>query len=869
MFLGIFIILVKKRQTDFVGISFWITSNFLIAFGYLLLGLRSQIPDFLSIIIANCLFLIAGFFRIFSFDLLFKGKINKNRYYVAGATFILFLALFLFFTYKYESILIRTMIDGLLLSAISFYTGLLALQNRPNDEKKIYQFIAYAFFFYALIFISRIMVWLLLPSVRELYNHAIINYFQFASSIVIDISWAMLFFVIYNQKITSMLKESEQRLNLILETSNIGIWDWDLKNDIWYASPIYYTMFGYDVVTGPGNRQFWFEKVHADDREVISKSIQDVLNRKSNEYHYEARIMHADGTYRWVSVIGNVVQFDKDNKPERLMGVRMDITNLKQSEILLYQKNEELLRKNNELILAKEKAENSELQLQTIIDNFPNANISLLDKEMIIKITGGTEYYKYGLNPGDFKNKHISEILSKETYRINKEYIENAFNGISANYLIEYKGAYFMNYAYPIKFNSNEINYVLITTSNISDLKNTEFELIAAKEKAEESDRLKTAFLQNISHEIRTPMNAIIGFSELLLANTNNKAKLEEYVKIINQRCDDLLIIINTILDIAKIDSGQISINIEKCNISNLFSELFIFFKEYQKRLKKEQIDFSYQTKCELLRYDIYTDATKLKQVLINLINNAFKFTDKGKIEFGCKLDSNNNLVFYVSDTGIGIPPDKHSLIFERFYQVPREKDFINHGNGLGLPIVKGLLELLGGEIWLTSEPGKGSTFFLSVPYKELEPPIDVPKEIEEQTEYTFPNYEILVVEDDPFNAEYIREILSGTGLNVIIAENSNATMQLMASHSPVLVLMDIRLPGMDGYELTRILKKNNPELIIIAQTAYAAQEDRQKALDAGCSDYISKPLKGNLLLSIINKHLLMMNNKPYKNKND
>jgi CheY-like chemotaxis protein/nitrogen-specific signal transduction histidine kinase len=404
----------------------------------------------------------------------------------------------------------------------------------------------------------------------------------------------------------------------------------------------------------------------------------------------------------------------------------------------------------------------------------------------------------------------------------------------------------------PIFDEHDKVYMVHTIIEDITERKRIEEELIKAKEKAEESDRLKSAFLQNMSHEIRTPMNAIMGFSELLSEQYNNKTNLEKYSKIINQRCNDLLEIINDILDIAKIESGQLTLNIEECNLNELFTELSAFFTEHQKNIGKQQIKLNLQVLCDSSENTIVTDKVKLKQIFINLINNAFKFTETGIIESGCKYDESHNLYFYVSDTGIGIPADKHEVIFERFSQLRHEKG----GTGLGLPIVKGLVGILGGKIWIESELEKGTTFYFSFPYKISKSLHREPVLIDEKKAYQFPGKTILIVDDDMYNASYIKEILANTGLNIIHTEFGHEAVKIAASKSPDLVLMDIRLPDMDGYEAIQQIKQHKPNLKIIAQTAYAGFDDRQKAFDAGCIDYISKPLKRNLLLSMINKQL-------------
>ncbi len=240
--------------------------------------------------------------------------------------------------------------------------------------------------------------------------------------------------------------------------------------------------------------------------------------------------------------------------------------------------------------------------------------------------------------------------------------------------------------------------------------------LTAAKEKAEESDRLKTAFLQNMSHEIRTPLNAIMGFSTLLEETLEDKETLLKYASIINQKGNDLLNIINNILDISKIEAGSMKISNEVCNLDSLFGEIAVYAMDYQKRLNKENIPFRMVNRCPKPKVDIMLDQGKVKQVIINLIGNAFKFTRDGSIEFGCRPTDENMLEFYVSDTGIGIPTDKQEFIFERFRQIG-ESDY-REGTGLGLSISKGIIELLGGSIWLTSAENKGTTFHFTVPYQ-------------------------------------------------------------------------------------------------------------------------------------------------------
>jgi CheY-like chemotaxis protein len=350
-------------------------------------------------------------------------------------------------------------------------------------------------------------------------------------------------------------------------------------------------------------------------------------------------------------------------------------------------------------------------------------------------------------------------------------------------------------------------------------------------------------------------MNAIMGFASLLPENYSNLENLEKFSEIINQRCSDLLDIINDILDISKIESGQLEIHIEECTISDLFSELNSFFTEYQTRTGKKHISFSLLNYTGQLNLAFMTDKVKLKQILINLIGNAFKFTINGSIVCGCKLE-NNQLIFHVSDTGIGIPQDKFEHIFERFTQLHQTTIKNIRGTGLGLSIVKGLTALLGGKIWLQSEPDKGTTFYFSIAYNKSTKLNDKKAVFVDTKNYRFSNKTILIVEDDMYNSTYLNEVLAHTGSTIITTEFGKEAVKIANTQTIDLILMDISLPDMNGYEATRIIKQSNQQIVIIAQTAYAAEDERQKAIDSGCIDYISKPTRRELLLTMMCKYL-------------
>jgi len=396
----------------------------------------------------------------------------------------------------------------------------------------------------------------------------------------------------------------------------------------------------------------------------------------------------------------------------------------------------------------------------------------------------------------------------------------------------------------------------LLQKNLIAELKSKEIQLLKAKEKAEESDRLKTAFLQNMSHEIRTPMNAIMGFSSLLADSYYNRLNLEKYASIIYQRSNDLLDLMNDILDLSKIESGQLSLNIEKCILPDLFMELDVLFSEYKKRISREHVDLLFQIKgineTEILKID----KGKLKQILINLIGNALKFTDEGYIKCGVQKEG-DKLLFKVTDTGVGIPEDKHEIVFQRFAQLEQTGPKNRGGTGLGLAIARGLCELLGGKIWLESEVGKGTTFYFTVAYE-----VGAASGFY-STRLAGDNFiakisgkTVLIVEDDFYNAEYLKEILESRGFKILLSEFGEEAIEIARNNHIDLILMDIRLPDISGYEAARIIRANDPQVKVIAQTAFAGDDEWQRAIDSGCSDYISKPTNRQLLIEMIGKHL-------------
>jgi PAS domain S-box-containing protein len=380
-------------------------------------------------------------------------------------------------------------------------------------------------------------------------------------------------------------------------------------------------------------------------------------------------------------------------------------------------------------------------------------------------------------------------------------------------------------------------------------------ELFMAKQKAEESDRLKSAFLANMSHEIRTPMNGILGFTQLLNNPKVPEVDIPQYVKVIEGCGNQLLTIIDDLIDISKIEANQITINEVDVNINNILHEHFLL---YGQKAKEANIEFYYSCGLPDSNCQVATDGNRIKQILTNLIGNAFKFTKEGYIKFGY-IQNDDKLEFFIEDTGIGIADEHKEVIFDRFRQVETNLSSQAGGTGLGLAISKAYINKMGGEIWVESLPGKGSTFYFTIPYNPLKSRLQ--QNDDKGLSFTVkiePGKVVLVAEDDDANFLFIKEILADLDLNIIRAINGFEAIELVKGNPKIdLVLMDIKMPGMDGYEATKTLKELRSNLPIIAQTAYAFTSDKQKALQSGCDEYISKPIDSKQLLALISKHLI------------
>jgi len=406
----------------------------------------------------------------------------------------------------------------------------------------------------------------------------------------------------------------------------------------------------------------------------------------------------------------------------------------------------------------------------------------------------------------------------------------------------------------PVFDKEQQITHYVIILEDITAQKRMITELKSAKDKAEESDRLKSAFLANMSHEIRTPMNGIIGFMDLLQEPDLESELRAEYIGIVKSSGERLLSTINDIIDISKIESGQAVVNYTRTNINQLIDRLYKFFR-YE--AEEKGLDFSIEQMLDDDLAWVSSDHVKLESILTNLIKNALKFTRMGSVKLSCRLMDDSMLEFRITDTGKGIPPDRLQSIFERFVQadVSYSRDY--EGSGLGLSICKAYAGMMGGDITVESEEGKGSVFIFTLPHLPADKEYVRHDKIHESAPETSAGDLILVAEDDDISYYYLNKLLAGRQVKLIRALNGEeAVLQCRENPHISLVLMDIKMPLLDGYEATRQILEIRKELPVIALTAYAFEEDRLKALASGCVDYLSKPLKRDMFLALIDRYM-------------
>ncbi|MFA7361032.1 MAG: ATP-binding protein [Candidatus Kapaibacterium sp.] len=507
-----------------------------------------------------------------------------------------------------------------------------------------------------------------------------------------------------------------------------------------------------------------------------------------------------------------------------------------------------------ENIMFVETIKESEEKYRSITENSYNL-IALLDLNWKYIYCNNTHKDLLGYDTEEFYGKKISDFFHPDESIDGMRFLdkcknnENQTDSIPIKILCKDGGYKLLNYRIKALENEyNETDKILLIAQDITQQKKAEEDLVIAKEKAESSDRLKTAFLQNMSHEIRTPLNGILGFAGLLHTEETSKEEIVKYSGIIQNSGNRLLELINDIIEISRIETGNVNVYLKSISMHSILQNVINQFI-----LKSEERGIELRLlKCENILF--VTDEKMLSQILTNLINNAFKFTNQGNIEINYTLQ-NDEILFSVKDTGVGIPEEHQDKVFSRFYQVDMSMSRGFEGTGLGLSICKGLVETLKGRIWLKSEPGTGTTFYFTIPIIKAE---DIMPEGNQTEETTIKgNRVILIAEDDEMSYEYLSIILNSQNFEILRASDGKSAVDICMERNDIdVVLMDIKLPIMNGLQATKLIKEINPKLPIIAQTAYAFSTEKEVALNAGCDDYLTKPVEKDDLLKVLSKYI-------------
>ncbi len=506
-----------------------------------------------------------------------------------------------------------------------------------------------------------------------------------------------------------------------------------------------------------------------------------------------------------------------------------------------------------------------ELQYAQSIAKLGRCEIDKNTNEVILS-NEAKRIFGFSLKQEHFDIKDIGEIIIDNSKEVLLKLLKPEKEGINEFafkiFNKKIQKIVYINIMSKIEYFTKDVNgKIRAMIQDITKQEEDKRELELAKEKAEQSDKLKSAFLANMSHEIRTPMNAILGFSKLLTQEHLPKETREKYADYINRGGQNLMQLINDIIDVAKIEAGQLTIQKEYCDINIILDEILESFNQQKVIMQKEHISLilNKETENELI---LFTDPVRFRQIIINLVGNALKFTNEGSINFGYKTHKNKDINFYVKDTGPGIPEDKENIIFSRFGQIIDSEIVHPGGTGLGLSITQNLVNLLGGRINLLRNEEEGAHFTFNLPFDTTKYKTRKTNK-KENINYTLKKdvtYNILLVEDNGVNRTLVKDIISANTNNIILdyAETGLIAKQKAIKNKYDLIFMDIKLPDIDGYEVTKYIRENeegDTQTPIIALSAHAMKEFKEKAYKSGMNHFLSKPFIFDDFLQVIKKY--------------
>ncbi len=640
------------------------------------------------------------------------------------------------------------------------------------------------------------------------------------------------------KKAESDFKKREEKFRTLADFTH----DWEYwlapDNSIVYMSPSCKRISGFSPEEFTKNPQLLIDIVHPDDKHLFDDFIRKGNAVIDDIKSFDFRIITKENTTKWMNHVYRKV-YDKN---DRYLGIRASNRDITERKI------------------AEEELRNSEERFRTLFYESPDA-VFVQNFDGIILDVNPAACKLHMMEKEDIVGKNVMDLVPD----FHKDTVANEFPKWITGELTTQQGFSLTStgLSVPIQINGSKIRYsgkerLLFIVRDITKIKETEDKLRKSVRKAEEADMLKSVFLANMSHEIRTPMNAIIGFSEILSDQDLTKKERQEFINYITQGSNTLMNLIEDIIDITKIEAGQIKINFAECDVNNLMDELYATFLKMKNKNGKQKLELRLNKPIVKDGFAITTDPSRIRQILSNLIVNALKFTDEGFIEFGFTIIGENQIIFYVKDTGLGIPDEKKDLIFERFGQVEYHSSQNKKGTGLGLSISKKLSELLGGDLTVESEVDKGSIFYLTLPIvRDYKKEIAAKDVIPISPQYEWSDKTFLIAEDSILNYTFLEALFQKTNVTLLWAKDGKEAVDICRKNNDIdLVLMDIKMPILSGLEAITEIKKFRKRLPIIVQTAYAMPEDRDKSIAAGGDEHLTKPLNVDELFKTITKFL-------------
>lgn len=629
----------------------------------------------------------------------------------------------------------------------------------------------------------------------------------------------------------SQIAEEQQLSQWIIDSAQVGTWEWNILTSKGVVNDYYAALLGYtkDEISNFSVEELK-EMVHPQDKERVLTVITECLNSKINSIDLELRLRHKDGHYLSFLKKGSII-VKQGSDSSVFAGILTDVTHTR--------KVEEFIRK---LSIATDQSPAS--VIITDMDGY----IEYINQKFI-NVTGYTFDELRGKMLRIFKSGHLSdEDYNKMIHSIRSG---KAWSGEHQNRKKNREKYWESVLISPILNEEGEIINFVAVSEDITERKAIQQELVNAKEKAEESDRLKTAFLNNLSHEVRTPLNAIAGFSEILHEELVSDDKKANYAAEIVKSSRQLLLMMENIINISIVETGMLIIQNAETDINEFLNEVY---NQMVLLSVNPSIELRIKSLVPRSTGRVLLDQVKLSQILSNLIINGYKYSSKGIVEVTCRI-KDNSIHFSVSDEGIGIPDSIKETIFERFLQGNNAVTGVNQGLGIGLSVVKSYLDLLGGTISFESQEGKGTTFYFSIPFEWAAGKYEKATTVN-NWDWT-KDKKILVVDDVKANYEVISGMLDKSYIEVLYAKDGYKAVEKVQKNEDIsLIIMDINMPEMNGWETIRQIRETRPDVPIIVHTAYSLVGEKEKMDELNCNDYLLKPLNTKSLIAVLKKHL-------------